>query len=122
MAGVARPWMRTECWERKAMVDIICVDCCGPIGNDKRHPNMYQLEDGRTVCHSCYRKYLKRAAYRLLYIFILVCLLWYFNPIMLLFPAILILCFIIGFCVSAINEHMHQWLVSRKCSNWLEEL
>ena len=30
-----------------------CADCGGPIGQDKGPPDGWQLEDGRTVCHSC---------------------------------------------------------------------
>lgn len=30
-----------------------CADCGGPIGQDKGPPDGRQLEDGRTVCHSC---------------------------------------------------------------------
>jgi hypothetical protein len=30
-----------------------CADCGGPIGKDNGPPDGWQLEDGRTVCHSC---------------------------------------------------------------------
>jgi hypothetical protein len=32
---------------------VICADCGGPIGQDKGPPDGWQLENGRTVCHSC---------------------------------------------------------------------
>ena len=31
----------------------VCADCGGPIGEDKGPPDGWQLEDGRTVCHTC---------------------------------------------------------------------
>lgn len=34
-------------------IDGGCADCGGPIGQDKGPPDGWQLEDGRTVCHSC---------------------------------------------------------------------
>lgn len=30
-----------------------CADCNGVIGHDDGPPDGWQLEDGRTVCHSC---------------------------------------------------------------------
>jgi hypothetical protein len=32
-----------------------CADCNAPIGRDSGPPDGWQLEDGRTVCHSCCR-------------------------------------------------------------------
>lgn len=32
---------------------IQCDDCGDPIGQDDGPPDGWQLEDGRTVCHSC---------------------------------------------------------------------
>jgi hypothetical protein len=34
-------------------VTLHCGDCGGPIGQDTGPPDGWQLEDGRTVCHSC---------------------------------------------------------------------
>jgi hypothetical protein len=32
-----------------------CADCGGPIGQDGGPSDGWQLEDGRTVCHTCCR-------------------------------------------------------------------
>jgi hypothetical protein len=34
-------------------LDLKCADCGGPIGRDAGPHDGWQLEDGRTVCHSC---------------------------------------------------------------------
>lgn len=30
-----------------------CADCGARIGADSGHPDGWQLDDGRTVCHAC---------------------------------------------------------------------
>ena len=35
--------------------EIKCADCGGPVG-ETGPPDGWQLEDGRTVCHTCCRK------------------------------------------------------------------
>lgn len=42
-----------------------CADCAGPIGQDTGPPDGWQLEDGRTVCHSCCRADFRRHIERL---------------------------------------------------------
>jgi hypothetical protein len=43
-----------------------CADCGGPIGKDSGPPDGWQLEDGRTVCHSCCRADFQRHLHQIL--------------------------------------------------------
>jgi hypothetical protein len=41
---------------------VHCADCDMPIGHDEGPSDGWQLEDGRTVCHACAAKDLRRVA------------------------------------------------------------